>query len=86
MTLDNNVKTSVDLKSDYQNSSINDSIFFNSSISIDVVCLIAVISVLLLTIALYLRLSKRMVLVEGEIIVILRALRRSRAFSDESPC
>ena len=76
MTLANNAKTSADLKSDYQNSSINDSIFFNSSISIDVVCLIAVIIVLLLTIALYLRLSKRMVLVEGEIIVILQAMRR----------
>ena len=36
MTLDNNVKTSGHLKSDYSNSSINDSIFFNSSISIDV--------------------------------------------------
>ena len=36
MTLDNNVKTSGHLKSDYSNSSINDSIFFNSSISFDV--------------------------------------------------
>ena len=86
MTLDSSVDTKIDLKSDYQNSSINDSIFFNSSFSIDVFCLIAVFVVLLLTIALYLRLSKRMVLGEGEIIVILRALGRSRAFTDESPC
>ena len=76
----------IDLKSDYQNSSINDSIFFNSSISIDVFCLVAVIVVLLLTVSLFLRLSKRIALVESEIIVILRALRRSRAFTDESPC
>ena len=86
MMLDSSVDPKIDLKSDYQNSSINDSIFFNSSISIDVFCLIAVIVVLLLAIALYLRLSKRKVLVEGEIIVILQVLRRSRAFTDESPC
>ena len=71
MTLDNNVKTSVNLKSEFSDSSINDSVFFNSSISIDVVCLIAFIVVLLLTIGLFLRLTKRIVLLEGEVIVIL---------------
>ena len=86
MTLDNNIKTSVNLRSEYSDSSINDSVFFNSSISIDVVCLIAVIVVLLLTIGLFLRLTKLIVLLEGEIIVILRALKRSRIFTDESPC
>ena len=86
MTLDNNVKTSVNLKSEFSDPSINDSVFFNSSISIDVVCLIAVIVVLLITIGLFLRLTKRLVLLEGEVIVILRALRKSRVFSDESPC
>ena len=69
MTLDNDIKTSVNLRSDYSDSSINDSVFFNSSISIDVVCLIAVIVVLLLTIGLFLRLSKRIVLLESEISV-----------------
>ena len=86
MTLDNDIKTSVNLRSDYSDSSINDSVFFNSSISIDVVCLIAVIVVLLLTIGLFLRLTKRTVLLEGEIIVILRVLKKSRIFTDESPC
>ena len=86
MTLDNNVKTSVNLKSEFSDSSINDSVFFNSSIFIDVVCLIAFIVVLLLTIGLFLRLTKRIVLLEGEVIIILRALRKSRVFSDESPC
>ena len=86
MTLDSSVNTKVSLQSEYQNSSINDSIFFNSSISIDVVCLVGVIVVILLTIGLFLRLSKRMALVESEIIVILRALRKSRAFTDESQC
>ena len=86
MTLDSAVNTKVSLQSEYSNSSINDSIFFNSSISIDVVCLVGVIVVILLTIGLFLRLSKRMALVESEIIVILRALRKSRAFTDESQC
>ena len=86
MTLDNDIKTSVNLRSDYSDSSINNSVFFNSSISIDVVCLIAVIVVLLLTIGLFLRLTKQIVLLEGEVIVILRALRKSRVFSDGSPC
>ena len=86
MTLDSAVRTKVSLQSEYQNSSINDSIFFNSSISIDIVCLVGVIVVILLTIGLFLRLSKRMALVESEIIVILRALRKSRAFTDESQC
>ena len=86
MTLDNDIKTSVNLRSDYSDSSINDSVFFNSSISIDVVCLIAVIVVLLLTIGLFLRLSKRIVLLESETVVILRALKRSRVFLEESQC
>ena len=86
MTLDNDIKTSVNLRSEYSDSSINDSVFFNSSISIDVVCLIAVIVVLLLTIGLFLRLTKLIVLLEGEIIVILRVLKKSRIFTDESPC
>ena len=54
MTLDSYVNTKVSLQSEYQNSSINDSIFFNSSISIDVVCLVGVIVVILLTIGLFL--------------------------------
>ena len=86
MTLDSAMNTKVSLQSEYQNSSINDSIFFNSSISIDVVCLVGVIVVILLSIGLFLQLSKLMALVESEIIVILRALRKSRAFTDESQC
>ena len=86
MTLDNDIKTSVNLRSDFSDSSINDSVFFNSSISIDVLCLIAVIVVLLLTIGFFLRLSKRIVLLENEVIVILRALMRSTVFSEESQC
>ena len=86
MTLDSSINTKVNLQSKYQNSSINDSVFFNSSISVDVVCLVSLIVVILMSVGLFLRLSKRLSLVESEIIVILRALRRSRAFTDESQC
>ena len=83
MTLDNDIKTNVNLRSDYRDSSINDSVFFSSSISIDVICLVAVIIVLLLTIGFFLRLSKRIIVLENEIVVILRALKGSRVFSEE---
>ena len=86
MTLDNDIQTSVNLKSDFTDSIINDSVFFSSSISVDVICLIAVIVVLLMTIGFFLRLSKRIVLLENEVVVILRALKRSRVFSEESQC
>ena len=86
MTLDNNIQTNLNLKSDYRDSSINDSVFFSSSISIDVICLVAVIIVLLLTIGFFLRLSKRIIVLENEIVVILRAFKGSRVFSEESQC
>ena len=86
MTLDNKINTKVNLSSEYQNSSINDSVFFNSSISVDVICLVSLLVVVLLAIGLFLRLSKRLKLVESEIVVILRVLRRSREITDESLC
>ena len=86
MTLDNNIDTNINLISDYRDSSINDSVFFSSSISIDVICLVAVIIVLLLTIGFFLRLSIRIIVLENEIVVILRALKGSRVFSEESQC
>ena len=86
MTLDNDIDTNINLRSDYRDSSINDSVFFSSSISIDVICLVAVIIVLLLTIGFFLRLSKRIIVLETEIVVILRALKGSRVFSEESQC
>ena len=86
MTLDNDIQTNVNLKSDYRDSSINDSVFFSSSISIDIICLVAVIVVLLMTIGFFLRLSKRIILLENEVVVILRALKGSRVFSEESQC
>ena len=81
MSLKSVVDTRINLQSEYSDSSINDSVFFNSNI-----CLVAVIAFILLVIALFLRLSKKIALVESEIIVILRALRISQAFSEECSC
>ena len=86
MTLDNKIKTDVNLSSQYENNSINDSVFFNSSISVDVICVSGLFIVVLLAIALFLRLSKRLRLVEDEIVVVLRLLRRRGEITDETLC
>ena len=86
MTMDNDIDMSINVRTDFRDSSINDSVFYNSSISIDVICLISVIAMLLLTIGLFLRLVKRITVLENEIVVILRMLKGSRVFSEESQC
>ena len=77
MTMDNDIDTSINVRTDFRDSSINDSVFYSSSISIDVICLISVIAMLLLTIGLFLRLVKRITVLENEIVVILRMLKGS---------
>ena len=84
--MDNDIDMSINVRTDFRDSSINDSVFYNSSISIDVICLISVIAMLLLTIRLFLRLVKRIRVLENEIVVILRMLKGSRVFSEESQC
>ena len=86
MTMDNDIDTSINVRTDFRDSSINDSVFYSSSISIDVICLISVIAMLFLTIGLFLRLVKRITVLENEIVVILRMLKGSRVFSEESQC
>ena len=86
MTMDNDIDTSVSARTDVCDSSINDSVFYNSSISIDVISLISVVAMLFSMIGLYLRLVKRISVLESEIVVILRILRRSQVFSEESMC
>ena len=86
MVGDNDIDTSVSVRTDVQDSSINDSVFYNSSISIDVISLICVVGILFLVIGLFLRLVKRISVLESEIVVILRILRRSQVFSEESMC
>ena len=86
MTMDNDIDTSINVRIDFRDSSINDSVFYSSSISIDVICLVSVIAMLLLTIGLFLRLVKQITVLENEIVVILRMLKGSRVFSGESQC
>ena len=86
MVGDNDIDTSVSVRTDVRDSSINDSVFYNSSISIDVISLISVVAMLFLMIRLFLRLVKRISVLESEIVVILRILRRSQVFSEESMC
>ena len=86
MTMDNDIDTSVNVRTDVRDSSINDSVFYNSSISIDVISLISVVAMLFLMIGLFLRLVKRISVLESEIVVILRMLKGSRVFSEESMC
>ena len=86
MTMDNDIDTSVNVRTDVRDSSINDSVFYNSSISIDVIYLISVVTMLFLMIGLFLRLVKRISVLESEIVVILRMLKGSRGFSEESIC
>ena len=86
MVGDNDIDRSVSVRTDVRDSSINDSVFYNSSISIDIISLISVVAMLFLMIALFLRLVKRISVLESEIVVILRMLRGSKVFSEESMC
>ena len=86
MVGDNDIRTNLDVRTDVRDSSINDSIFYNSSISIDVISLICVIGILFLVIGLYLRLVKRISVLESEITIVLRLLKRSQIFNEDSMC
>ena len=86
MTLDNKIKTNLNLSSHYENNSVNDSIFFNSSISVDVICVSGLIIVVLIAVLLFLRLSKRLRQVEDEIVIVLRLLRRKSDLTGETLC
>ena len=86
MVGDNDIDTNLSVRTDVRDSSINDSIFYNSSISIDVISLICVIGILFLVIGLYLRLVKRISVLENEITIVLRLLKRSQMFNEDSMC
>ena len=86
MVGDNEIRTNLDVRTDVRDSSINDSIFYNSSISVDVISLIFVVGILFLVIGLYLRLTKRISVLEKEITIVLRLLKRSQIFNEDSVC
>ena len=86
MTLDNKIKTNLNLSSHYENNSVNDSVFFNSSISVAVICVSGLIIVVLIAVLLFLRLSKRLRQVEDEIVIVLQLLRRKSDLTGETLC
>ena len=86
MVGDNQIQTDLDVRTNVQDSSINDSIFFSSSVSVDVISLLLVIGTLFLAICLYLRSTKRITILEKEITIVLRLLKRSQVFTEDSMC
>ena len=67
MVADNDIDTNLSVATHYENNSVNDSIFFNSSISVDVICVSGLILVILVAVLLFLRLSKKIRQLEREI-------------------
>ena len=86
MVGDNQIQTDLDVRTNVQDSSINDSIFFSSSVSVDVISLLLVIGTLFLAICLYLRSTKRISMLEKEMAIVLRLLKRSQVFNEDSMC
>ena len=86
MVADNDIDTNLSVSSHYENNSVNDSIFFNSSISVDVICVSGLIVVILVAVLLFLRLSKKIRQLEEEFVIVLRLLRRKSDLTGESLC
>ena len=84
MVGDSKINTQVDLKSYVEDSSINDSVFISSSISLDVVIGIGVIFAIILTILLFLRNAKKIKLLERETVIILKLLRKHNNLHPDS--
>ena len=86
MVGDNQIDTRLDVRSHVENNSINDSVFYSSSISLDVVCGCGLIFVTVLTVLLFLRNAKKIRLLERESVIILRLLRKRTDLSPDSQC
>ena len=84
MVGDNKINTQLDLKSYVEDSSINDSVFISSSISLDVVCGIGVVFAIILTVLLFLRNAKKIRLLEREAVIILKLLRKRNDLHTDS--
>ena len=84
MVGDSKINTQVDLKSYVEDSSINDSVFISSSISLDVVIGIGVIVAIILSILLFFRNAKKIKLLERETVVILKLLRKHNNLHPDS--
>ena len=84
MVGDSKINTQVDLKSYVEDSSINDSVFISSSISLDVVIGIGVVFAIILTVLLFLRNAKKIRLLEREAVIILKLLRKHNNLHPDS--
>ena len=86
MVGDNQIDTKLDVRSHIENNSINDSVFYNSSISLDVICASGIILVTLLAVLLFLRNAKKIRQLEREFVIILRLLRKRTDLNPDSQC
>ena len=86
MVGDNQIDTRLDVRSHVENNSINDSVFYSSSISLDVVCGCGLIFVTVLTVLLFLRNAKKIRQLERESVIILRLLRKRTDLNPDSQC
>ena len=86
MVGDNQIDTRLDVRSHVENNSINDSVFYSSSISLDVVCGCGLIFVTVLTVLLFLRNAKKIRQLERESVIILRLLRKRIDLNPDSQC
>ena len=86
MVGDNQIDTRLDVRSHVENNSINDSVFYSSSISLDVVCGCGLIFVTVLTVLLFLRIAKKIRQLERESVIILRLLRKRNDLNPDSQC
>ena len=84
MVGDSKINTQVDLKSYVEDSSINDSVFISSSISLDVVIGLGVIFAIILSILLFFRNAKKIKLLERETVIILKLLRKHNNLHPDS--
>ena len=84
MVGDNQIDTRLDVRSHVENNSINDSVFYSSSISLDVVCGCGLIFVTVLTVLLFLRNAKKIRQLERESVIILRLLRKRTDLNPDS--
>ena len=86
MVGDNQIDTKLNMRNHIENNSVNDSVFYNSSISLDVICASGIILVILLAVLLFLRNAKKIRQLEREFVIILRLLRKRTDLNPDSQC
>ena len=86
MVGDNQIDTKLNVRNHIENNSVNDSVFYNSSISLDVICASGIILVILLAVLLFLRNAKKIRQLEREFVIILRLLRKRTDLNPDSQC